>query len=80
MIKTNAHPSPTSQPVRDLAMRMRKTHGSRTSGRERTFPFITELKKPRTVVGYKQIWNQHLKEDGTNSAPRAFKKSAGCDL
>jgi hypothetical protein len=32
---------------------------------DRTYlPFITEHKKPSTVAGYKQIWNQYLKENG----------------
>src|SRR5437870_5015678 len=84
--KDNIRFSTTCQPVRDLAaekMRELRVQGTQptldtkaliTDFWEQTYvPFIEENKKPSTVNGYKQIWNQHLKAHFTGKTLYEYK-------
>lgn len=88
--KDNAHFSTTCQPVRDLAAQkmselrqLRELDDQAQDMRVADFwtgtylPFITEHKKLSTVSGYKQIWNQHLKEHFGDQTLREYRKHVG---
>jgi len=47
---------------------------------QRYLPFVTENMKPSTVSGYKQIWNQHLKEHFAGATLQGYRTHIGSAL
>jgi integrase len=47
---------------------------------QRYLPFVTENMKPSTVSGYKQIWNQHLKDHFAGVTLQGYRTHVGSAL